>query len=91
MHADVINTNNLADVATFHTGATVVNSESVTGRTPPTINSYTNGAAISPNAFVFDQIPGVQFPWEVWSVQMNRPCTNSPEELPVMPSPLIPF
>jgi hypothetical protein len=61
IHAAVINTNNPATVAAFQTGATVVNFESISGRTPQTITSYTSGATVSPTSFIFDQIPGVQF------------------------------
>src|SRR5262245_56227398 len=61
IHATVIDTNNPATVAAFQAGATVVNFESVTGRTAQTITAYTVGDPISPTAFVFDQIPGVQF------------------------------
>jgi PEP-CTERM motif len=70
--ATVINTNNPADVAAFQSGATVVNFESVTGVTPQSIADYTAGNAVSPTAFVFDQIPGVQF-----SVG-GAPGTNEP-------------
>jgi hypothetical protein len=42
-------------------GATVVNFESIPGRTPQAITTYTSGNAVSPTAFIFDQIPGVQF------------------------------
>jgi hypothetical protein len=59
--ATVVDTNNPADVAAFQAGATVVNFESVTGVTPQSITDYTAGNAVSPTAFVFDQIPGVQF------------------------------
>jgi hypothetical protein len=59
--ATVINTNNPADVAAFETGATVVNFETVSGVTPQTITDYTAGASVSSSAFVFNQIPGVEF------------------------------
>ena len=61
LHATVIDTNNAAIVAAFQTGATVVNFESITGRTPQTITSYAAGNPVSSSAFIFDQIPGVQF------------------------------
>ena len=48
-------------MAAFQTGATVVNFESIAGRTPQTITSYTSGNAVSSAAFIFNQIPGVQF------------------------------
>jgi hypothetical protein len=57
----ITDTNNAAAVAAFQAGATVNNFESVSGRTPQSITTYANGAAISPTAFVFNQIPGVQF------------------------------
>jgi hypothetical protein len=59
--AAVINTNNLADVAAFQAGATVVNFETVSGVTPDTITDYTSAVAVLPTAFVFNQIPGVEF------------------------------
>jgi hypothetical protein len=59
--ATVVDTNNPADVAAFQTGATVVNFETVSGVTPQTITDYTAGVAVSSSAFVFNQIPGVQF------------------------------
>lgn len=68
----VIDTNNAATVAAFQTGATVQTFESVAGRTPQAIATYTSGAAISPNAFVFNEIAGVQF-----SVG-GSPGTNKP-------------
>src|SRR5262245_19190263 len=61
LHASTINTNNPATIAAFQSGATVNNFENVTGRMPQTITSYTSGNAISATAFVFNQIPGVQF------------------------------
>lgn len=59
--AAVIDTTNAATVAAFQAGATVVNFESVAGRTPQTITSYTQGDAVSANSLIFDHIPGVQF------------------------------
>jgi len=61
LHASVINTSNLAEVAAFQSGATVVNFESIAGRTPQAITSYTSGNAVSNTAFIFNQITGVQF------------------------------
>jgi hypothetical protein len=61
LQAAVINTNNPAVVSAFQSGATVVNFESISGRTAQTISSYTSGNAVSAAAFIFDQIPGVQF------------------------------
>lgn len=72
LHADTINTTNPTDVATFQTGATVTNFDSIAGRTPQTITSYTAGAPVSPNAFISNQISGVQF-----SVG-GAPATNQP-------------
>jgi hypothetical protein len=48
-------------VAAFQAGATFVNFESISGRTPQTITSYTSGNAVSTSSFIFNQIPGVQF------------------------------
>jgi PEP-CTERM motif len=61
MHAAVINTNDPATVAAFQAGATVVNFDSISGRTPQTITSYTTGSPVAATSFIFDQIPGVQF------------------------------
>ena len=72
LQAAVINTTNAAIVAAFQTGATVVNFESIAGRTPQTITSYTAGNPVSSSAFIFNQIPGVQF-----SVG-GAPGTNEP-------------
>jgi len=72
LSAAVVNTNNAAVVAAFQTGATVVNFESIAGPTPQTITSYTAGNPVSSSAFIFDQIPGVQF-----SVG-GAPGTNDP-------------
>jgi hypothetical protein len=57
----VINTNNPAVVAAFQNGATVVNFEGISGRTPQAITAYTTGSLVSPSSFIFDQIPGAQF------------------------------
>src|SRR5262245_2308325 len=59
--AAVINTNNASVVAAFQSGATVADFNSVATRTPQIITAYTSGQAISALAFVFNQIPGVQF------------------------------
>ena len=48
-------------VAAFQSGLTVQTFESLAGRTPQAITAYTTGAAVSPNALVFNQVPGVQF------------------------------
>ncbi len=61
LQATVINTNDPGVVAAFQSGATVVNFESISGRTAQSITSYTSGNAVSPSAFIFDQISGVQF------------------------------
>jgi len=61
LHASTINTSNAGEVAAFQSGATVNNFDSVAGRTPQTITSYTSGNAVSATAFVFNQIAGVQF------------------------------
>jgi len=72
LHADTINTSNAAAVAAFQSGATVINFDSIAGRTPQTITSYTSGNMVSANAFIFNQISGVQF-----SVG-GSPATNQP-------------
>jgi len=56
-----IDTTDAGLVAAFQSGLTVQTFESLAGRTPQPITAYTPGAAVSPNAFVFDQVPGVQF------------------------------
>lgn len=61
LHSAVINTNDPTVVTAFQAGATVVNFESIAGRTPQAITSYTAGNPVSPSAFIFNQIPGVQF------------------------------
>ncbi len=68
----VIDTQNAADVSAFQAGATVVSFEGISGRTPQTITSYASGSSVSTSAFIFDQIPGVQF-----SVG-GAPGTNEP-------------
>ena len=72
LQGDVIDTNNAADVSAFQSGATVEDFESISGRTPQTITSYTAGDPVSPASFIFDQISGVQF-----SVG-GAPGTNEP-------------
>jgi len=72
LHADTINTSNAAAVAAFQSGATVINFDSIAGRTPQTITSYTAGNPVSPTAFISNQISGVQF-----SVG-GSPATNQP-------------
>lgn len=61
LNGAVIDTNDPTVIAAFQAGATVVDFESITGRTPQTITSYTVGDPVSASAFIFDQIPGVQF------------------------------
>jgi hypothetical protein len=72
----VINTNSPAAVSTFQSGATVVSFESVSGRTPQTITAYTSDVPVSPLAFVFNEIPGVQFSVG-GMVGVNRPALYS--------------
>ena len=48
-------------IAAFQAGLTVQTFESLAGRTPQAITAYTQGDPVSPNAFVFNQVPGVQF------------------------------
>jgi PEP-CTERM motif len=61
LQAATINTSNPALISAFQSGATVQNFESISGRTPQPITSYTAGDPVSPTSFIFDQIPGVQF------------------------------
>jgi hypothetical protein len=61
LQATIVDTNDSGEVSTFQSGATVVNFESIPGRTPQTITSYTVGDPVSPTSFIFDQISGVQF------------------------------
>jgi len=56
-----VDTTNPAVVAAFQSGLTVQTFESLAGRTPQPIIAYTEGDAVSANAFVFNQVPGVQF------------------------------
>jgi hypothetical protein len=72
LHATIIDTNSSGVISTFQAGSTVVNFESISGRTPQTITSYTAGDPVSATSFIFDQIPGVQF-----SVG-GAPGTNAP-------------
>ena len=59
--ATVVDTTDPAVAAAFQAGLTVNDFESVTGRTPQPITTYTAGDAIDASSFVFDQLPGVQF------------------------------
>ena len=68
----VINTNDAGVVSAFQSGATVTSFEGISGRTPQAISSYTAGVPVSPDAFLFNQIAGVQF-----SVG-GAPGTNEP-------------
>jgi hypothetical protein len=61
LYATSINTSSASEVATFQAGATVNNFESVAGKTPLTITSYTSGNPVPTSATIFNQIPGVQF------------------------------
>jgi PEP-CTERM motif len=75
LRGDIIDTSTAADVSAFQSGATVVDFESISGRTPQTISAYnpgTPGDPVSPNSFIFDQITGVKF-----SVG-GAPGTNEP-------------
>jgi hypothetical protein len=60
-HAVVIDTTNAAAVAAFQSGLNVADFESVPTVTPQTITSYTQGNPVSPSAFLFNQLSGVQF------------------------------
>ncbi len=61
LQATVIDTDNAAVIAAFQSGATVNDFENISGRTPDTITTYTTGAPVSPNSFIFDQLSNVQF------------------------------
>src|SRR5215471_7922439 len=61
LNAAIVDTTNPATVAAFQSGATVVNFENISGRTPQTITNYNSGNAVDSNSFIFDQIAGVQF------------------------------
>ena len=56
-----IDTTDPALIAAFQNGLTVQTFESLAGRTPQAITAYTQGAPVSATAFVFNQVPGVQF------------------------------
>lgn len=59
--AVVISTIDTGTIATFQSGISVFDFESVPTRTPAAITSYTQGDALDAASFVFDQIPGAQF------------------------------
>ena len=59
--ADGIDTTDAGLIAAFQNGLTVQTFESLAGRTPQGITAYTQGAPVDAGAFVFDQVPGVQF------------------------------
>lgn len=61
LQATIVDTNDSGQVSAFQSGATVVNFESISGRTPQAITSYTVGDPVSATSFIFDQISGVQF------------------------------
>jgi hypothetical protein len=56
-----VNTNSAGVVSAFQSGIAVNDFEAVATRTPQAITSYTTGEAVSADAFVFNQIAGVQF------------------------------
>ena len=69
-HATVINTQLPGPIAAFQSGVNVVDFESISGKTPQTITSYTHNLPGNPgdpvgspgvDPFIFDQLPGVQF------------------------------
>jgi hypothetical protein len=68
----LINTAILQPLRRFKTGINVINFDAISGRTPQAITDYTAGVAVSTDAFIFDQINGVQF-----SVG-GAPGTNEP-------------
>ena len=56
-----IDTTDATAIAAFQSGLTVQTFEALAGRTPQAITAYTQGAPVSAGAFVFNQVPGVQF------------------------------
>lgn len=60
-HAAGVDTSDAGTIAAFQTGATVNTFEAVATRTPQAITAYTAGDPVNATAFVFDQVPGVQF------------------------------
>jgi PEP-CTERM motif len=76
--ATVISTNTASEVTNFQSGATVNTFEAILNRTPQNLTSYPvtapgdPGIPVSPLAFIFNEIPGVQF-----SVG-GTPGTNEP-------------
>jgi hypothetical protein len=72
LQAAVINTNSAAAVAAFQSGATVVDFENNSDRTPQTITTYTSGNPVASSALIFNQISGAQM-----SVG-GAPGTNEP-------------
>lgn len=71
--AAIVNTTNITEVATFQTGLTVEDFESISGLTPHTLSSYPFDQAVGSSAFLFDQISGVQFSVG-GQVGVNRPA-----------------
>jgi len=59
--AVAIDTTDAGVIAAFQSGLTVQTFDSLAGRTPQAITAYTQGVAVSPASFVFNQVPGVQF------------------------------
>jgi hypothetical protein len=59
--AAAIDTQDAGTIAAFQSGLTVNDFEAVATRTPQAISAYTQGDAVDADAFVFDQITGVQF------------------------------
>lgn len=59
--ATPINTTHAGVIATFQSGATVLNFDSVAGRTPQAITAYTAGDPVSTTALIYDQFAGVRF------------------------------
>lgn len=74
-HAGLLVTRDAAAIAAFQQGLTVLDfeGEAPLGRTPQAITSYTPGLAVHPDAFLFDQAPGVKFSVG-GSVGVNRPA-----------------
>jgi hypothetical protein len=60
-HAAIVTTTDPAVIAGFQAGATVINFESVAGKTATAITAYNDTDVVSGGSRVFNQIPGLQF------------------------------
>jgi hypothetical protein len=76
VQAATIDTTNSSIISAFQSGATVANFESIVGRTPQAISSYTAGDPVSADAFVFDEVSGVHSRLAVCQAQILRRSIN---------------